>query len=200
MITLSTKNIGGVWFGVACNGESVFATAFAQSQELVLRSLLRNIPFNVPFQYSREDTFLAEHVVATLRDIYRGKDAYNKFSVNMESLSSYMQRVLRATAQIPVGYVTSYGAVARAVGGNPRAVGRVMASNPFPLIIPCHRVVASDFSLGGYGGGLKVKLEILSREKRGYSKEREIPVDGGKLKIFPVEYVLEKASKEALKF
>ncbi|MGC8998995.1 MAG: methylated-DNA--[protein]-cysteine S-methyltransferase [Candidatus Bathyarchaeia archaeon] len=200
MINLYAKSYEGMWFGVACNDKSVFATAFAPSQELVLRSLLKGIPFNVPFQYSKEGGVLAEHVVATLRDIYQGKDVENKFPLSMESLSGYTQRVLKATAHILVGYVASYGAVARAVGGSPRAVGRIMASNPFPLIIPCHRVVASDFSLGGYGGGLRVKLEILSREKRGYSKEREIPVDGGKLKIFPVEYVLEKASKEALKF
>jgi methylated-DNA-[protein]-cysteine S-methyltransferase len=200
MITLNTKNINGVWFGVACDDKSVFATAFASSQELVLRSLLKSIPFNIPFQYSREGVFLAEQVVATLRDIYHGEDAYNKFFLNMESLSEYMQRVLRATAQIPVGYVASYGAVAKATGGSPRTIGRVMASNPFPLLIPCHRVVASDFSLGGYGGGLKVKLEILSREKRGYGKEREVPIDGKTLKIFPVEFVLEKVSREAIKF
>jgi O-6-methylguanine DNA methyltransferase len=200
MITLNTKNIDGVWFGVACDDKSIFATAFASSQELVLRSLLKSIPFNIPFQYSREGTFLAEQVVATLRDIYYGKDAYNKFFLNMESLSDYMQMVLRATARIPMGYVASYGAVAGAAGGSPRAVGRVMASNPFPLLIPCHRVVASDFSLGGYGGGLKVKLEILSRERRGYTKEREIPIDGRTLKIYPVEFVLEKASKKTVKF
>ncbi|MBS7636978.1 MGMT family protein [Candidatus Bathyarchaeota archaeon] len=103
-----------------------------------------------------------------------------------------MQEVLRATAQIPVGYVTFYGALAKAVGGSPRAVGRVMASNPFPLLIPCHRVVASDFSLGGYGGGIHVKLEILRREKRGYAKEKEIPINGRKMQIFPVEFLLER--------
>jgi len=200
MINLYAKAYEGLWFGVACDDKSVFATAFAPSQEMVLHSLLKSIPFNIPFQYSREGTFLAGQVVATLRDIYYGEDAYNKFFLNMESLSEYMQRVLRATAQIPAGYVASYGAVAKATGGSPRTVGRVMASNPFPLLIPCHRVVASDFSLGGYGGGLKVKLEILSREKRGYSKEQEIPIDGKTLKIFPVEFVLEKVSRKAIKF
>lgn len=200
MINLYAKFCEGLWFGVACDEKSVFATAFAPSQELVLRSLLKSIPFNVPFQYSEEGTFFAEQVIATLRDIYYGKDVRNKFSVNMESLSDYMQRVLKVTAQIPVGYVASYGTVAEAAGGSPRTVGRVMASNPFPLLIPCHRVVASDFSLGGYGGGLQVKLEILSREKRGCSKEQQIPIDGRRLKIFPVEFVLEKAIKKTIKF
>ncbi|MEM1563108.1 MAG: methylated-DNA--[protein]-cysteine S-methyltransferase, partial [Candidatus Bathyarchaeia archaeon] len=186
MINLYSRLYDNLWFGAACDDKSVFATAFAPSKETVLRSLLKSIPFNIPFQYSEEDVFLAEQVAATLRAIYYGIDVDNKFSLNMEFLSNYMQKVLGATARIPVGYVTSYGAVAKAVGGSPRAVGRVMASNPFPLLIPCHRVVSSDYSLGGYGGGLKVKLEILSREKRGYGKEREISVDKRKLKIFPV--------------
>ena len=86
--------------------------------------------------------------------------------------------------------MASYGSIAKAVGGGPRAVGNVMASNPFAPIVPCHRVVKSDFSLGGYGGGLKVKLELLSREKRGFSVSKEIEVNGSMLQVFPVEYSL----------
>ena len=65
-----------------------------------------------------------------------------------------------------------------------------MAANPFAPIVPCHRVVKSDFTLGGYGGGLKVKVEFLSREKRGFSISKEIEVNGRGLEVFPVEYVL----------
>ena len=86
---------------------------------------------------------------------------------------SYTQKVLKATAQIPLGYVTSYGSIAKAVGGGPRAVGNVMASNPFAPIVPCHRVVKSDFTLGGYGGGLKVKFELLVAEKKEASQPQK---------------------------
>jgi hypothetical protein len=55
--------------------------------------------------------------------------------------------------------------------------------------------VASDFGLGGYAGGLKAKLEMLKRERRGFKEGKEIPVKGGKLQIFPVERVLQKAEK-----
>jgi methylated-DNA-[protein]-cysteine S-methyltransferase len=196
MINLYAKSYDVVWFGVACDGKSVFATAFAPSQKQVLRSLLKSIPFNVPFQFSKEGTVFTEQVIATLKDVYDGKGAYGNFSLAMKHLSIYSQKVLEVTAKIPVGYVSSYGAIAKVVGGSPRAVGRVMALNPFPLIIPCHRVVASDFTLGGYGGGLNVKLEILNREKRGYSREEKITIDGGKLQIYPVELVLEKLQKK----
>ena len=98
--------------------------------------------------------------------------------------------MLKTTAEIPLGYVTSYGSIAKAAGGGPRAVGNIMAANPFAPIVPCHRVVKSDFTLGGYGGGLKVKLELLGREKRGFSTSKELEVNGRQLQVFPVEYVL----------
>jgi len=97
---------------------------------------------------------------------------------------------------IPVGYATSYGSISKAAGGSPRAVGNVMAANPFAPIVPCHRVVSSDFTLGGYGGGLTAKLEFLIREKRGYTSAREIAVGDKKLQIFPVERVLRKLGKD----
>lgn len=189
---LYAKKVDDVWFGVAWESEKVFATAFAFSQTQVLQSLLRSIPFNIPFQQSIKGNSFAEQVIVSLAKIYNGRGYAQKFPLAMERLSKYARRVLDAVSLIPVGYVASYGSVTRAVGGSPRAVGQVMASNPFPLIVPCHRIVASNFSLGGYGGGLQVKLEILKREKRGYTKEQEILVNRRKMQIFPVEFVLEK--------
>lgn len=197
MITLYIKNLEEVWFGVACDEEKIFATAFAFNQRQVLQNLLINIPFNVPFQHLEVAGF-AEKAIGTLRDIYQGKNISQKFVLSMEHLSSYAQKVLETVALIPVGYITSYGSVAKVAGGSPRAVGRIMASNPFPLIIPCHRVVASNLSLGGYGGGLEVKLEILSRERRGYCTEREISVNGEKLQVLPVELLLSKVESSSM--
>ena len=73
-----------------------------------------------------------------------------------------------------------------------------MAANPFAPIVPCHRVVKSDFTLGGYGGGLKAKHEILTREKRRHTINLEIPVGSKKLKVFPVETVLDKLSEAVI--
>jgi hypothetical protein len=67
-----------------------------------------------------------------------------------------------------------------------------MAANPFAPIVPCHRVVRSDFTLGGYGGGLNLKAEILTREKRGNNVPKKIPVMSKRLRIFPVEFALAK--------
>jgi O-6-methylguanine DNA methyltransferase len=163
---------------------------------MALQGLLESIPFNVPFQHLEKASIFAEHVLGLLRNIYDGKDVSHSFSLATEHLSDYARKVIEIVSLIPLGYVASYGSVARAAGGSPRAVGRVMALNPFAPIVPCHRVVSSDFTLGGYGGGLKVKLDFLKREKRGYTAKREIPVDGKKLQVFPTEFVLRKVEKD----
>jgi len=196
MISLYTKNIEDVWFGVAYNKEEVFATTFASSEKRALQGLLESVPFNIPFQHLEKPSVFAEHALGLLRNIYDGKDVSHSFSLATKYLSNYARKVIEIVSLIPLGYVASYGSVARAAGGSPRAVGRVMALNPFAPIVPCHRVVSSDFTLGGYGGGLKVKLDFLNREKRGYTAKREIPVNGKKLQVFPAEFVLRKVGKE----
>jgi len=198
MIGLYIENIEGVWFGIACDREKIFATTFASDEKRFLQSLLKSIPFNVPFQHSEKTSVFAKRVFVLMKNIYDGKGDSDDFSLVTKDLSDYARRVIEAVSLIPVGYVASYGSVARAAGGGARAVGRVMASNPFPLIVPCHRVVCSDFTLGGYGDGYEgvpVKLGILKRESRGYVSKREISVGDGKLLVFPVEFVLERVGE-----
>ncbi|NPU83333.1 MAG: methylated-DNA--[protein]-cysteine S-methyltransferase [Syntrophaceae bacterium] len=86
--------------------------------------------------------------------------------LEMDSLVPFRRRVLLETGRIPRGRVRTYGSLAAAAGhsGAARAVGSVMASNPFPLAIPCHRVVRSDGSLGGFGGGPALKRDLLEQE------------------------------------
>lgn len=195
MIGVYTKNVENVWFGVACDEEYVYATNFAYQDKEVLRGLLASIPFNSPFQQLERNSTLAEEVMTLLKDIYDGKDVSHNLHFATKHLSDYARKVHRVTSLISVGYVSSYGAVAKAAGGSPRAVGRIMATNPFAPIVPCHRVVSSDLTLGGYSGGLDVKLEFLRREKRGYPGKREVAVNGGKLQLFPVEFVLTRLEK-----
>ena len=88
--------------------------------------------------------------------------------LDLEALSSFGQRVLRAAATIPYGHVSTYGWVARRIG-NPkgtRAVGGALKGNPVAVVIPCHRVIASDGGLGGFSaaGGVAVKRKLLELE------------------------------------
>jgi hypothetical protein len=66
-----------------------------------------------------------------------------------------------------------------------------MATNPFAPLIPCHRVVTASMTLGGYGGGLKTKWEILQRENRKCENVIEAKIDGRTLKLFPISMVRE---------
>lgn len=76
------------------------------------------------------------------------------------------KRVYELTSQIPSGRVSTYGLIAEAAGrpGAARAVGRLMNLNPNPVVVPCHRVVHSDGRVGGYGGGVEVKVRRLASE------------------------------------
>jgi O-6-methylguanine DNA methyltransferase len=190
MIEIYSQNIEGVWFSVACAQHQIVASSFGASQQVILSNILGNTPFNVPFQVFHEPSAFAKNILASLKNIYDGKNVNVSFPLTFTRLPVYTQKVLKATAEIPLGYVASYGSLAKAVGGGPRAVGNIMAANPFAPIVPCHRVVKSDFTLGGYGGGLKVKHALLRREKRGFSALKEIEANGGLLQVFPVEYVL----------
>jgi methylated-DNA-[protein]-cysteine S-methyltransferase len=195
MVGVCAQNMGGVWFGVACDERRIFGTSFAASEQVAVKSLLEGMPFGVPFRTFSKASAFAQKVLATVKNVYDGKDVSQVFPLSTEHLPAYTRRVLETAFLIPVGYVASYGSVAKAVGGSPRAVGNVMAANPFAPVVPCHRVVSSDFTLGGYGGGLDVKLALLVREKRGYKAQREIPVGNKKLIVFPVEFVLKKLKK-----
>ena len=193
LIEIYSRDFDGTTFAVALDQSEVLTTTFRADQKEALSTILDNLPFRVPFQVFHEPTPSAKTALLALKDIYDGKDTVATLPLATAHLPSYTKKVLKATIAIPVGYVTTYGAIAEAVGGGARAVGNAMACNRFAPIVPCHRVVKSDLTLGGYGaGGLKVKYEFLNREKRGYTEPKTIAVSVGQLKVVPVEHVLAK--------
>ena len=194
MINVYIEKTNQTWFGVALKGESVIATNFASTKEKLLDGLRQNVP-SPSFSEVPRKSELAEKVIEALESVYDGKEPSHNFMFAKDQLPKYTWRILEAVCKVPVGYVTSYGEVSKAMGGSPRAVGQIMARNPFAPLCPCHRVVRSDFTLGGYGGGLDVKLAFLKREKRGYNSENEIALNGRKLKVFPVERAIKKAEE-----
>ncbi|HKO57274.1 MAG TPA: methylated-DNA--[protein]-cysteine S-methyltransferase [Thermoanaerobaculia bacterium] len=82
--------------------------------------------------------------------------------------TEFQQSVWRALREIPYGETTSYGELARVIGrpAASRAVGAANGANPIPIVIPCHRVIGSNRSLTGFGGGLPVKRWLLDHEAR----------------------------------
>lgn len=78
--------------------------------------------------------------------------------------TEYQRRVLDVVSSIPRGSTLTYSEVAGRAGGSPRSAAGALSRNPFPLVIPCHRVIRSDGTPGGYQGGVKLKKRLLEME------------------------------------
>ena len=91
-----------------------------------------------------------------------------KYSLDRYKLSDFQKKVYKVVLSIPLGQVRSYNWVAKKIGKPKavRAVGIALKKNPFTVAIPCHRVIKSDGSLGGYSKGLDKKKNLLELEKR----------------------------------
>lgn len=109
---------------------------------------------------------LAELAAIELQQYF--EDQRREFSapVDLSGLPSFTQRVLAACAAIPWGTTRTYGQLAAEIGSvqAARAVGQALGRNPVPILIPCHRVICADGSLGGFGAGLEIKRRLLEWE------------------------------------
>jgi methylated-DNA-[protein]-cysteine S-methyltransferase len=108
-----------------------------------------------------------ELVAEAICGILEGKHMKISMDVaNLASCSEFQQSVLRAEYRIPRGSVSTYRLIATHLGkqNGARAVGNALATNPFPVIVPCHRAIRSDLYLGGYQGGLAMKRVLLEKE------------------------------------
>lgn len=126
------------------------------------------LPAATPLQ--QPDNLLAREVIAQVRQYL--KDPCSDFNLPLGSAGTdFQQRVWQSISRIPVGMTRSYGEIAKAIRSAPRAVGQACGANYFPLVIPCHRVVAAT-GLGGFahhaeGFLIEVKRWLLEHEKQG---------------------------------
>ena len=121
--------------------------------------------FDAPVYFDPDKTKIA---VEQVRNYLDGVRTDFDLPLDISILTDFQQQVLRATQKIPRGRIATYMEIARRIDKPKavRAVGQALGRNPIPIVIPCHRVIASNGSLGGYsgGGGLETKAKLLQLE------------------------------------
>jgi methylated-DNA-[protein]-cysteine S-methyltransferase len=149
-------------FGYVANGKRLVATFLPASEADIRRAIRKHYPDAV----EAADQLLGfrEQVI----QYFAGKPTKFTVDVDLSDVPPFRRTVLQACRRTAYGKTTTYADLARAVGkpGAPRAVGGAMAHNPLPLVIPCHRVLRTDGSLGGFSGpdGVEQKKRLLKLE------------------------------------
>ena len=154
--------IGDLWVAVSENG--LVAIDFPATQTDFIAWLEKRHGGEIAFAPEKVQDALEQ-----LREYAAGKRREFTLPIDWSALNAFQQKALKITFAIPYGQTRTYKQIAIELG-NPRAaraVGRAEATNPMPIVLPCHRVVGSDGKLHGYGGGdgLPTKAWLLKLEK-----------------------------------
>jgi len=157
---LEDRNLGGVWLAV--RGKELLAISYEESEEDFLQFLEKLLDGR--FQRSSTNVALAKKDVCAYLN---NKLELFELAVNLSSMTDFQRKVLNETSRIPRGQIRTYGEIAKLIGHPKavRAVGQALRRNPVPIVVPCHRVVASN-GLGGYSGkmGDARKVHLLKLE------------------------------------
>jgi methylated-DNA-[protein]-cysteine S-methyltransferase len=166
---LMDSPLGPLWIAVGPRG--VVAIHYGKPDERELTRIARTYgPAVLP------DRARCGRVESELDQYFARKRRSFDIDVDLAPLTPFQRRILAATAKVPYGVVTTYRTVAREAGNEQasRAAGGALGANPIPIVVPCHRVVATDGSLGGYAGGLDAKRRLLALERG----EGRVPAGG----------------------
>ncbi len=140
--------------------KGVCRVSFRQREEELLSDLERRslLPEMAPKKLDRERRELAEY--------FAGKRREFGMPIDLRWGTDFQKKVLRAASRIPFGECARYADVARRIGrpNSQRAVGNALGRNPVAIVIPCHRVIASNGGIGGYTGGLDIKRALMKIE------------------------------------
>jgi methylated-DNA-[protein]-cysteine S-methyltransferase len=150
------------WVGILGSSAGLRCTTLPQpSEKEALISLGNDVSEAVPTTECFSD------LIKRFQAYFSGRKVDFPDILDDSRFTSFQRGVWEATRQIPYGQTRSYGYLARQLGkpGAARAVGQALGKNPFPIIVPCHRVLAGDGGLGGFSGGLEIKKSLLTLEK-----------------------------------
>lgn len=159
---LEDTALGNIWVAVTRRGLS--AVRLGGSREQFAADLVRRLD-----AVAIEDQRQTAGAKAEIEQYLLGKRKVFSLGLDWTGMTAFQRQVLELTYQIPYGETVTYSDLARQIGrpSAARAVGRAEATNPIPLVVPCHRVVGSDGSLRGYAGpaGVQTKAWLLHLER-----------------------------------
>jgi len=149
---------------LVASGELLSRICFTSSPDEALSEVCKHCP-----DAGRGSQPLFDEVFSQLQEYFRGDRKTFDVRLDDTGLSEFARKIHNALRDVPYGSVISYRDLARSAGSAcaARAVGRVMSTNPFPLIVPCHRVVNADGRLGQYSGGAgkETKARLIAFER-----------------------------------
>lgn len=150
------------WVGIAWSSRGLVALTLPQPTEA---DTLEQLPVGTGSLPEAVQGLDVAALADKLRRYFDGEPVSFDEPLDPTMGTEFQQRVWAITRAIPRGQTRSYGQVARQAGTcAARAVGQAMARNPWPVVVPCHRVLGSDGSLTGFGGGLEMKKKMLEME------------------------------------
>jgi len=140
-----------------------------------LKSLLNN-PDEIPSQKGLETI---SKLLLEINAYLFGIQKEFTVAIDWSDIKGFQKEVLRITAEIPYGRLMTYGGIAEKIGkpGAARAVGAALGRNPLAIVIPCHRVIGTDYKLHGFGGGLDTKAFLLELEGHTIKNQKVILPD-----------------------
>jgi len=151
------------WMGISETSKGVDAIVLPKASKKAAEAALRTssnvrLDTNAPWGLQEARRQLVEFL--------RGKRERFDFLLDLSQGTAFQRQVWRTLQRVPYGKLRSYRWVALRVGGRryARAVGNAVGANPLPIVVPCHRIVSHDASLGGFSGGLPMKRKLLTLE------------------------------------
>ncbi len=151
------------WMGISQSSKGIDGIALPQTSKQRAAAVLREQTHDLLVMESSPQLDMAQ---AQLLDYLAGKRQIFDVPLDLSRGTAFQRQVWRALLRVPYGKLRSYQWVALRVGGRQyaRAVGNAVGANPLPIIVPCHRIVAHDATLGGFSGGLPTKRKLLTLE------------------------------------
>lgn len=162
--------------GIAWGERGVVAVSFPETSEAKTRARLLRRPASTAEASPPADV---QQTIDLIVALIQGEPSdFGAVMLDLEGIPEFNRRVYAIARQIAPGETRTYGEIAKQLGGvsESRAVGQALGQNPFPIIVPCHRVLAANGKTGGFSapGGVDTKLKLLSIERHHSRGERTL--------------------------